>query len=65
MSLPTHPIPAKGFSLTKGRTPRTGEAALYVQYRCGYIDRWSYQAKQLRWDDTGHDWDIVAVKKAG
>lgn len=50
--------------MTKGRTPRTGDAALYVQYRNGYVDRFTYSAKQLRFSDTGDDFDVVAVKKA-
>lgn len=64
MNLPTQPIPAPGFTMTKGRTPRTGDAALYVQYRNGYVDRFTYSAKQLRFTDTGDDFDVVAVKKA-
>jgi hypothetical protein len=57
-------IPAPGYSLTKGRKPKTGEAKLMVQYRCGYVDKWPYTSAQLRWDDTGHAWDVVAVRKA-
>ena len=45
-------IPAPGYSLTKGRKPKTGEAKLMVQYRCGYVDKWPYTSGQLRWDDT-------------
>ena len=58
-------VPAPGFRLTKGRTPRTGEAPLRVQFRNGYIDdKHAYTAKQLRWTDTGDSWDVVAVKRA-
>lgn len=58
------PLPT-GFKLTQGRKPRTGEAKLHVQFRCGYVDeRNTYTAGQLRWDDTGHGWDIVAVRRA-
>ena len=34
-----------------------------VQYRNGYVDKWPYTSAQLRWDDTNHDWDVVAVRK--
>lgn len=54
---------AAGFTPTKGRKPRTGEARLEVQWRNGMIDRWTYTASQLRWDDTGHDFDVLAVRK--
>lgn len=57
------PIPAPGFTLTEGRMPRTGERKLQVQFRCGYVDgKHSYKASQIRWTDTGHDWDVVAVR---
>ena len=54
-----------GFTPTKGRMPRTGETRLIVQFRNGYVDdRNTYTAKQLRWTDTGNDWDVVGVRKA-
>jgi len=57
-------IPAPGFALTRGRTPRTGEAKLRVQFRNGFVDRkHEYSAAQLRWDDTGDGWDVVAVQR--
>ena len=52
------------FTPTKGRKPRTGQKKLKVKYRNGYEDRWEYTADQMRWTDTGHDWDIVGVKLA-
>jgi len=56
---------ADGFHRTHGRMPRTGETKLTVQFRGGYIDeRNTYTAKQLRWSDTGDDWDIVGVRRA-
>lgn len=68
MTLPTSPVPAPGFSLTKGRKPRTGEAKLIVQFRygdAGYIDRkHQYKADQINWTDNGSDWCPVAVRKA-
>lgn len=60
-----HDVPAPGFTITNGRKPRTGEAKLIAQFRCGYIDdRHTYTAAQLQFADTGHDWDVFAVKKA-
>lgn len=57
--------PAPGFTPTNGRKPRTGEAKLIAQFRCGYIDdRHTYTAAQLQFADRGSDWDIIAVKKA-
>lgn len=54
-----------GFTPTRGRKPRTGERRLIVQFRCGYVDKkHTYTAEQLRWSDTGDDWDIIAVKRA-
>lgn len=65
MLVQTHDVPAPGFKLTRGQTPLTGEAKLRVQFRCGFIDRkHEYSAGQLRWDDTGDDWDVVAVQRA-
>lgn len=64
LSLPAESIPAPGFSLTKGRTPRTGEQRLRVQFRNGYVDgKHDYTVAQLRWEETGHPWDVVAVRK--
>ena len=63
--LPSDPIPAKGFTLTQGRKPRTGDTMLKIQLRSGFIDdQHEYTAAQLRWDDTGSDADIIAVRKA-
>jgi len=50
---------------TNGRTPKTGEAKLFVRFRCGYEDlKNEYKASQIRWTNTGDDWDAVAVKRA-
>lgn len=56
-------IPAPGYSLTKGRKPRTGSDKLRVQYRNGMIDKHEYTAEQLRWTDTGDSFDVVAVRR--
>lgn len=61
-----HEIPAPGFSLTKGRKPRTGGDKLRAQFRNGHVDeRHEYTAEQLRWTDTGHAFDVVAVQRVG
>lgn len=67
MSLPTHPIPAPGFKLVSGkRGPRNKDQKYHVQFANGYVDaKHSYSASQLRWDHTGHAWDVVAVRPAG
>ena len=42
-----------------------------MQYSNGYIDKWTYTARQMVWihrlDDDGKpaDWDIVAIRKGG
>lgn len=59
-----HDVPAPGFKLTNGRKPRTGAAKLRVQFRCGYVCRFEYEAGHLRWTDTGDSFDIVAVRRA-
>jgi hypothetical protein len=48
---------------TQGRKPRT-EAPLRVKFRCGLVSRFTYSASQMRWSDTGSDWDIVACERA-
>lgn len=59
-----HPIPAVGFTLTKGRKPRTGGEKLQVQFANGMVDdKHEYTAEQMRWSDTGDEFDIVAVKR--
>lgn len=46
---------------TNGKPP-AGNGPFTVQFRCGHIDRkHTYTADQLRWTDTGHAWDVVAV----
>jgi hypothetical protein len=49
---------------TNGRKPRTGEMLLRVQFRNGQESRHEYTAAQLRWSDTGDDWDVIAVEKS-
>ena len=45
---------------TNFNKPRT-ERELRVQYRNGQIDNFPRTASQMRWTDTGSDWDIIAV----
>jgi hypothetical protein len=49
---------------TKWTRPRTGDTPLRVQFRCGLVSRHLYRADQLRWSDTGGEWDIVGVEPA-
>lgn len=49
---------------TKFRQPRTGDRLLRVQFRNGLVSRWTYTAKQLRWSETGGDFDIIGVERA-
>lgn len=59
-------IPAPGFTLTKGRKPKTGERPLRIQLKSGFVDmRNTYTADQLRWSDTGSGSDIAAVRMEG
>lgn len=48
---------------TRGRTPRTEERKLWVQFRNGRVSRFEYTARQLRWSQTGDDWDVIAVER--
>jgi len=43
------------------REPRTNKE-LRVKFRNGVIDDRPRTADQMRWDDTGSDWDIVEVE---
>lgn len=49
---------------TLGRKPRTGDRKLRVQWRNGNTSRWEYTASQLRFTETGSDFDVVAVERA-
>lgn len=49
---------------TNGRKPRTGEMKLRVKYRNGWVSKWEFVASQLRWTDTGDDWDVIEVERA-
>jgi hypothetical protein len=45
--------------------PPTGEMRFTVQFANGQIDDLNtYTAAQLMWRDTGHEWDVGAVKQA-
>ena len=49
----------------KWTKPRTGDATLRVRFRSGVEREYEAAAKRLRWNDTGHDFDIVAVQRVG
>lgn len=57
------PVPAPGFEPSRWSMPPTGEMRLRPQYRNGYIDRFTYTARQLRWSDTGSEWDVAAIAR--
>lgn len=46
---------------TNFKTPRTNRM-LRVTFRNGLVSRWEYTSGQLRWTDTGHPFDVVAVQ---
>jgi|TARA_R100000093_G_C1922279_1_gene66029 hypothetical protein len=55
---------APGFTATEGRTPVTDQR-LTIQFRCGYVDlKHSYLVGDIRWNNTGHPWDVLAIKLA-
>lgn len=47
---------------TKGRTPRS-EGPFMVQFRSGIISG-PFKRDQIRWDDTGGSFDVVAAELA-
>lgn len=49
---------------THFRKPKTGERLLRVRFRNGLVSRFTYTAAQLRWDERGSPWDIIAVERA-
>jgi len=61
------PVPAPGFHRNPGAYPDqlAPGTRLRVQFANGYIDeKHVYEPWQLRWDLTGHDWDVGAVALA-
>ena len=64
---PPLPIPAEGFHCNPGIQPDMlpSGTKLIVQFANGRIDdKHTYEAHQLRWSITHHDWDVAAVKLA-
>jgi hypothetical protein len=49
---------------TNGRKPRTGDKLLRVQFRNERVSIHTYTAAQLRWTNSGDDWDVIAVERA-
>lgn len=47
---------------TQGRTPR-GAGPWMVEFRSGFVSG-PFAPEQIRWSDTGHAWDAVAVLPA-
>jgi hypothetical protein len=48
---------------TDFRRPRT-DRLLRVMFRNGEVSRQEYTAAQLRWTNTGSDWDVMAAEYA-
>jgi hypothetical protein len=64
---PPLPVPAPGFAANPGAYPDMLPAGtkLVVQFANGRIDdKNTYEPCQLRWDLTGHPWDVGAVALA-
>lgn len=49
---------------THGRKPRTGEKPLWIKFRNGRESRFTYTAAQIRWSNSGSEWDAVEVSRA-
>lgn len=61
----TDSLVAMSWVETNGRKPRTGERLLQIRFRNGLESKEAYTAGQMRWTQTGDDWDVVAVRRAG
>ena len=48
---------------TNGQRPKTGDAPLRVQFRSGEVRTYNAVIRPLRFTDTGHAYDIVAVER--
>ena len=63
--MPRAPIPAEGFTLTKGRKPRLpDDAKLLVQIRLmGWVDPNPWPVGTTNFKQDGSEGDVVAVKR--
>ena len=52
------------WTATNGKRPRTGEKPLWCKFRNGTVLKEPYRADQVRWTDTGDEFDIVEVARA-
>ena len=49
---------------THGMKPRTRAEKAFVRYRCGLESREAYRVETMRWNWSGHDFDIMAYAAA-
>ena len=49
---------------TAWKQPRTGEQLLRVRFRNGRLSIHTYTASQLRWSNSGGEWDVIEVERA-
>lgn len=67
--MPRQPIPATGFTLTKGRKPRLPVGTkLLCQIRgngitAGWVDPTPWPIETTRWDNDNTPGDVMAVKR--
>ena len=63
--MPRAPIPAPGFTLTKGRKPKLPEdAKLLVQIRLmGWVDQNPWAVGTTNFKQDGSEGDVVAVRR--
>jgi hypothetical protein len=47
------------------RCPVSDDTKVRVRFRTGRVSKWTYDAKQLRWTQTGDDHDIRAYRTVG
>ena len=46
-----------------GRAPRTSDALLQLRWKSGNVSAHHYTASQVRWSQTGHEFDVAAYRK--
>lgn len=48
---------------TNYKTPHTGERQLRLKFRNGDLSKHTYRASQIRWTDTGTDFDVTHYRE--
>ena len=66
MTIYSQRVPAPGFHKNPGAMPDTvpPDTMVQVQWACGWIDPHPYRIGALRWNLTGHGFDVGAVRAA-